>query len=292
MPEVSSDATSGAGAHVMRTGLIGRAIMASRSPWLHEEEARAQGLELHYELIDFTERGLDDGALGPLLRELAASGCSGVNVTFPFKQAVIPLLDDLAESAELVGAVNTVAMRGGRLTGHNTDMTGFRDGLIQGLPGAPLAHVLQLGAGGAGAAVANALLSLGTGLLEISDVDSGRAVALASRLSARFGSERVVATAEARLDTARVDGIVNATPMGMAANPAPPLAPGLIAPRHWVADIVYFPLETELLRIARARGCRVLDGSGMVISQAAMAFEILTGHKVNRARMRESFIAR
>src|SRR6185312_8180186 len=146
---------------MLRSGLIGRAILHSRSPWLHEQEARAQGLELDYELFDFSDRRWPDSALGRLLPELRDKGFAGVNVTYPFKQAVIPLLDDLAESAELVGAVNTIAMREGRLVGHNSDMQGFRESFLTGLPGAPVSKVLQMGAGGAGAAVASALLSMG-----------------------------------------------------------------------------------------------------------------------------------
>jgi shikimate dehydrogenase len=274
---------------MLKTGLVGRAIKASRSPWLHEQEARAQGLALSYELFDFTERGLQDDQLGPLLRQLAADGYSGVNITYPFKQAVIPLLDDLAECARSVGAVNTVAMRGGRLTGYNTDKTGFEESLVEGLAGAELDVVLQLGAGGAGAAVANALLSLGTGKLEIADVDLDRAEQLAARLGEQYGASRVKACAIDALDTSAVQGIVNTTPMGMAARPEPALDCALLEPRHWVADIVYFPLETELLRQARAKGCRTLDGSGMVIGQAARAFEIMTGYKADKARMRASF---
>jgi shikimate dehydrogenase len=265
--------------------------MASRSPWLHEQEARAQGLALSYELFDFTERCLGITELGPLLQRLASEGYCGVNITYPFKQAVIALLDEVAESAEMAGAVNTVEMRDGRLIGHNTDMTGFRDSLSEGLPGRAMNHVLQLGAGGAGSAVANALLSLGAGALTISDVDPGRAQALADKLADRFGQARIVAANCGHLSTETVDGIVNATPMGMAANPAPPIAPALLAPRHWVADIVYFPLETELLRLARARGCQVLDGSGMAVGQAALAFAIFTGHQADKPRMRQSFIA-
>ena len=275
---------------MLRSGLIGRAILASRSPWLHEQEAREQGLDLTYELFDFTDRGLDDAELGPLLRRLADEGFCGVNVTFPFKQAVIPLLDELAECAATVGAVNTVAMRGGRLIGYNTDKTGFQDSLAEGLPGAALDRVLQLGAGGAGAAVANALLSLGVGQLEIADVDLARAGELAARLCENHGAGRAIARDLTALDTSAIDGIVNTTPMGMASKPGMAIASALIAPRHWVADIVYFPLETELLRTARERGCRVLDGSGMVIGQAAMAFEIFTGHKADRQRMRRTFL--
>jgi shikimate dehydrogenase len=273
---------------MLRSGLIGRAIQDSRSPWLHEQEARAQGLELSYELFDFSERGWPDTALASLLPELRDRGYAGVNVTYPFKQAVMPLLDDLAESAELVGAVNTVAMRGGRLVGHNTDMQGFRDAFLAELAGVATGRVLQLGAGGAGAAVASALLSVGVGVLELVDVSHDRAAALAAALSQRFGPGRAVAGAGPAA-TDQVDGIVNATPMGMAANPRSPVAPELISPRHWVADIVYFPLETELLKLARRKGCRTMNGSGMVIAQAALAFEIITGIPADKERMRSSF---
>jgi shikimate dehydrogenase len=272
------------------TGLIGRTILASRSPWLHEQEASAQGLDLTYQLFDFTDRGWDDGELGPLLRRLSSEGFRGVNITFPFKQAVIPLLDGLAESAEMVGAVNTVAMHDGSLIGHNTDMTGFRTSLEAGLPGRKQDRVLQLGAGGAGAAVANAILSLGAGHLEIADVDRDRAAVLARMLAERFGAERVSTTDMSSIDTSQIDGIVNTTPMGMAANPASAIAPDLIEARHRVADIVYLPLETELPRIARAKGCQVLDGSGMVVRQAALAFEIFTGRKADTARMHTIFL--
>lgn len=263
--------------------------MASRSPWLHEQEGKAQGLDLTYELFDFTERRLADAELGPLLRRLAGEGFSGVNVTFPFKQAAIPLLDDLDSCAASVGAVNTVAMSDGRLTGHNTDMSGFRDSLEMGLPGRKLDRVLLLGAGGAGSAVANALLSLGVGHLEVSDRDAAKVADLTAQLAQRYGADRVGGQACQIIDTSQVDGIVNATPMGMTAAPGLPIDADLIDPRHWIADIVYFPLETELLRVARAKGCMTLDGSGMVIAQAAAAFEVFTGYKADAVRMRASF---
>ena len=263
--------------------------MASRSPWLHEEEARAQGFELRYELFDFDERRLADSELGPLLHRLTSEGYCGVNVTFPFKQAVIPLLDELAECAEAVGAVNTIAMRDGRLVGYNTDTTGFALSLAEGLPGSSLACVLLLGAGGAGSAVASALLSMGTQELIVADIVLERAEALVERLGHRFGVTRAVARAIDDVAMQSVDGIVNTTPMGMAAHPAPAIAAGQIETRHWVADIVYFPLETELLKIARGKGCRVLNGVGMVVSQAALAFGIMTGRVADRARMQASF---
>src|SRR5262245_7694197 len=112
---------------MLRSGLIGRDILASRSPWLHEQEARAVGQELKYELFDFKARGLSEDVLGPMLRSLSSEGFCGVNITHPFKPTVMSLLDEIDESAVLVGAVNTVAMRDGKLVGYNTDMAGFRD---------------------------------------------------------------------------------------------------------------------------------------------------------------------
>lgn len=276
---------------MIRSGLLGRSILASRSPWLHEQEARAEGLELSYELFDFDARGLGDEDLGGVLSGLRDDGFAGVNVTYPFKQVVIPLLDGLDASAEAVGAVNTVAMREGRLVGYNTDAAGFRDGLRAGLPDAALCRVLQLGAGGAGTAVADALLSLGVGQLDLADVDAARADALANRLRRRYGDGRVAVRRPDDHDLGDVDGVVNATPIGMTGHPGTPIDPRLLEPRHWVADIVYFPRRTELLSVAEAIGCATLDGSGMVVGQAALAFEIFTGVAADRNRMRRSFEA-
>ncbi|PTR13263.1 MULTISPECIES: shikimate dehydrogenase [unclassified Novosphingobium] len=273
---------------MIRSGLLGRAILASSSPRLHEEEARALGLELTYELFDFTQRGLTDADLAGVVDSLKRQGFAGFNVTYPFKQAIMPLMDELAPSAQAAGAVNTVAIRDGRLIGHNTDMPGFRDSLLAGLPGAALGHVIQLGAGGAGSAVANALLSLGVARLELVDPDAARAGALATDLAARYPSARVLVTPLADLDTAPADGIVNATPIGMAAKPGTPIPADAIAAHHWLADIIYFPLETELLRVARSKGCRAINGIGMVVGQAALALGIITGHTPDAERMKRS----
>lgn len=274
---------------MLRSGLIGRDILASRSPWLHEQEARALGLALDYELFDFTARALPDGELGPMLLRLSGAGFCGVNITHPFKQAVMPLLDALDDSAAWVGAVNTVAMREGKLIGYNTDMAGFRDSFIRELPGAALSRVLQLGAGGAGAAVGGALLSLGARRLEIADVRRDRAEALVERLRRRFREADVAAVSLEAVEMGAVDGVVNATPIGMAAHPGSPLKAHHLCSDLWVVDIIYFPLETQLLREARSVGCRVVNGSGMVVAQAARAFEIITGRAADQERMARSF---
>lgn len=273
---------------MIRSGLIGRSILASRSPELHEKEAQAQGLDLTYELFDFSARGLDDADLVSVMADLVERGFSGFNVTFPFKQAVVPLLDELDESATAVGAVNTVAIRDGRLIGYNTDMAGFRGSVLDGLPGAGLNHVVQLGAGGAGSAVANALLSIGVERLDLVDIDADRASALAADLSARYPGRTVTSGSLEDLSTQGADGIVNATPIGMNGKPGMPLDAGKISPSQWVADIIYFPPETELLRVAREKGCAAINGVGMVVGQAARAFEIITGHVADAERMRAS----
>lgn len=271
---------------MIRSGLLGRSILASRSPELHEQEAAALGLDLSYELFDFSDRGWRDEDLGTVMGRLVAGGFSGFNVTYPFKQAVMPLLDELDESALAVGAVNTVAVREGRLIGYNTDMAGFRGSFADGLPGAATGRVVQLGAGGAGAAVASALLSLGVDRLDLIDVDPARAAVLAGELSSRFPVADIRTGALASIDTTSADGVVNATPVGMNGKPGMPMAAQHVLPTLWVADIIYFPPETELLRVAREMGCRTMNGVGMVVGQAALAFEIITGQKADSVRMR------
>ena len=277
----------------VQVGLVGREILASRSPWLHEREAHAQELLLRYELVDFTARGLADADLARVLAELGASGFAGINVTYPFKQAVIPLLTRLSPEVEQIGAVNTVLFRGEERIGFNTDVTGFAEAVRLGLTGARLAAVVQLGAGGGGSATAFALLQLGTSRLTLVDTDASRAAALSARLARAFPGREILLGAAADLVAIvrTCDGIVNATPLGMAKSPGTALPPRLLEPRHWVADIVYFPLETELLRAAAAKGCRVLDGSAMAVGQAAAAFEIFTARRADWSRMLEAFHA-
>ncbi len=271
------------------TGLAGREILASRSPWLHEQEAAAQGLDLEYTLFDFAAREWDEGHLPLLLEEVEALGYAGLNITYPFKQAIIPLLDELSTDAHQVGAVNTVSFANGRRTGFNTDVTGFAESFRTGLQGAERQHVVQIGAGGAGSATAHALLSEEVGRVTIFDTDLRRASQLVEQLQAEFGKDRAAAGADIAQVMTTADGILNATPMGMAKHPGSPVSLDLICPKHWVADIVYFPLETQLLRSAREKGCRILDGSGMVTNQAATAFAIFTGLPADRDRMRENF---
>jgi shikimate dehydrogenase len=271
------------------TGLVGRDILASRSPWLHEQEADALGLRLSYSLFDFTDRGWSDAELPTLLDALERTGFAGVNITFPFKQAVIAHLDDLTDEARRIGAVNTVSFRNGKRFGANTDVTGFAESFTRGLPGVATDNVLQIGAGGAGSATAQAMLQQGVKKLVIFDSDTPRLNALVAKLQNDFGADRAEAGADMTVSAGQADGIVNATPVGMAKLPGTPLPAALLEARHWVTDIVYFPLETELLFEAKQRGCKTLNGGGMAIHQAAGAFEIFTGKSADHGRMQKSF---
>ncbi|MFF3442768.1 shikimate dehydrogenase [Streptosporangium sp. NPDC002721] len=266
------------------TGLIGSGIGPSLSPPLHEREAAHHGLRYVYRLLDTDSLGHD---VGELVRTARRFGYDGLNITHPCKQAVIPHLDELSADARMLGAVNTVVFDGRRAVGHNTDWTGFAESFERGLPDAPTRRVVQLGAGGAGAAIAHALLTMGAGHVTIVDADPARATALAGRLGDRFGPGRARPATRDELPEllAHADGLAHATPTGMALHPGLPLPAELLRPGLWVADIVYRPLETELLKQARALGCRTLDGGGMVVFQAAHAFRLFTGRTPDSERM-------
>ncbi|WP_339101011.1 shikimate dehydrogenase [Pseudomonas atacamensis] len=274
---------------VILAGLIGAGIQASRTPALHEHEGDAQGLRYLYQLIDLDQLRLDSTALPDLLQAAERMNYTGLNITFPCKQAVIPLLDELSPEACGIGAVNTVVLKDGKRVGHNTDCLGFAEGFRRGLTDAARERVVQMGAGGAGAAVAHALLSEGVRQLTIFDVDRERAESLANNLNQHFGASRAQAGRDLPGALAQADGLVNTTPMGMAKLPGSPVPAGLLRREMWVAEIVYFPLETELLRDARALGCRTLDGGNMAVFQAVKAFELFSGVVPDAQRMLEHF---
>jgi len=270
-------------------GLIGAGIQASRTPALHEHEGEAQGMRYLYRLIDLDQLKLDSNALPDLLMAAERMNFTGLNITFPCKQAIIPLLDELSPEARGIGAVNTVVLKDGKRIGHNTDCLGFAEGFRRGLKDAARERVVQMGAGGAGAAVAHALLSEGAQRLSIFDVEPRRAQALADNLNQHFGAGRAVAGHDLPSTMAQADGLVNTTPMGMKKLPGMPVPVELLHAALWVAEIVYFPLETELLRNARALGCRTLDGGNMAVFQAVKAFELFSGVVPDVQRMLAHF---
>jgi shikimate dehydrogenase len=270
-------------------GLIGSGIGRSLTPAMHEEEARQHGLVLYDQLIDLEREHLGAEVLPALLNALRTIGFAGFNVTHPCKQAILPLLDELADSARAIGAVNTVVLRDRRLIGHNTDGSGWEWAFRRASPQADLSQVVLLGAGGAGAAIAHALLRLGALKLLIFDTEPVRAAALASRFEQTHGSSRVEHATDLAAALERAQGLVHATPTGMAHSPGLPLPAALLRSDLWVSEIVYFPLETELLKAARAAGCVTLDGGGMAVGQALGAFRLFTGRDADATRVERHF---
>lgn len=272
-------------------GLIGSGIAKSRTPLMHEHEGARRGLRYIYKLVDLDVFGGGPDHLAELLTNAERLGYDGFNITHPCKQAVIAHLDGLSDDAAEIGAVNTVVLRDGRRIGHNTDWYGFRRGFKEQLPGAPLERVVQLGAGGGGSATAYALLKMGVGRLTLCDQHGVRARALAAHLCGLFGDGRAVASPDPLQAVAEAQGVVQATFVGMASHPGTPIPKAALRPEHWFAEIVYFPLETELLAHARAIGCRTADGTGMALYQAVRAFELFSGVTPDAEAMRRDFFA-
>jgi shikimate dehydrogenase len=271
-------------------GLIGANIQKSLTPALQEDACAAVGAHGHYHLMDLDV--LAGRSLDGLLNAVRVTGFAGVNVTYPCKEAVLPLLDEVSADARQIGAVNTVTIdRDGRTAGYNTDRIGFRRAFEDaiGREASVGKTALLVGAGGAGRAVSFALFDLGINMLFIHDNDADRSRRLACTLVSQFGVGRSEAVTEVVAALCSVAGVVNATPVGMDGMPGIPMALGGIQARHWVADVIYTPLETEFVAGARAKGCKVMGGAGMCVHQAAESFRLFTGHPVDIDRMRRTF---
>jgi quinate/shikimate dehydrogenase (NAD+) len=268
------------------TGLIGAPIAQSASPAMHERAADALGIRCHYHLIEV--EGASREQLRALLDGVRRLGFAGVNVTFPYKEAVVDLLDELSPRARAIGAINTVVVQGGRLIGHNTDTTGF-ERAIGNFPAAALpGPVALIGAGGVGKAIAFALAGRGVAELVLFDADRARAERLAAQLP-RDQASRIADSVEDALRGAV--GMVNATPVGMLPDRGSPAPDALLHRGLWVVDAVYTPLWTPLLSAAKAQGADIMTGRELTIHQAADAFELFTGLKPSIAEMGNAFDA-
>lgn len=273
-------------------GLIGANIMGSLSPALHADAFAAAGIDGYYHLMDVDR--LSEKRAAQLLEAAKSAGFAGINVTFPFKQAIMPLLDRIDGEAAEIGAVNTVTIApNGSTTGYNTDRTGFRRSFEAGLGHASAegATVVLVGTGGAGSAVAFALMDLGVATIALHDRDRDRAVALRGTLVARYGRDRCRVVDDLERDISAADGVVNATPRGMRGFPGNPVPTAALKREHWAADVIYTPIETEFIKVAASKGARVLTGGGMCVHQAAAAFRLFTGIEADVARMHRRFAA-
>jgi shikimate dehydrogenase len=269
-----------------RVGLIGLGLDLSLSSVLHETEAKALGLDYTYEVFD-GDRDPAYNDVGALLASVRDSGYRGVNITHPFKQTATGFVTEMSDDARVLGAVNAVVFDGPRTIGHNTDWYGFARSIELNLRGVPRRTVVQFGAGGAGVAVAHALLRSGVERLVIVDVDTDRAGAVARTLGSAHGTRAIVAGSrdESERWMADADGVVNATPLGMPTHPGSAVPLELLRPGLWVHDIVYMPLETQLMAVARGMGCLTVGGGYMLVFQAAEGFRLFTGVTPDSERM-------
>jgi shikimate dehydrogenase len=273
-------------------GLIGANIMGSLSPALFADAFAAAGINGFYHLMDVDR--LPGRRLPQLLDALKTAGFAGTNITYPFKQDVIPLLDAVDSEASQTGAVNTVAIApDGRTTGYNFDRRGWRHSFEEtfGRNCARGATVVLVGAGGAGRAVAFALMDLDIGCLVIHDRDGKRRDALVADLAKHYGASRCRVASDLEHDIAGAAGVVNATQVGMRGFPGNPVPATALTAAHWAADVIYTPIETAFIRAAAAKGARVMNGGGMCVHQAVEAFRLLTGIEPDLARLRRAFAA-
>ncbi|WP_145941783.1 shikimate dehydrogenase [Corynebacterium glyciniphilum] len=272
-------------------GLIGTDLSLSRTPPMHEAEGLAQGRPTVYRRLDVLTERLKERPLDELLSSALDLGFDGLNITHPFKREVLGLLDEVDPVATRLGSVNTVAIRDGRTFGYNTDVTGYARGLAEQLPDVSKCSVVQVGAGGVGNAIAFALAEAGVEQLQIRDVDAARAAELAENLNAATGTSIATGRGPDGVEDAIVaaDGVVNATPLGMLSHPGTSFDTSCLTPDHWVSDVVYMPVSTQLLQEAEAAGCRTLNGTHMAVYQAVDAFEHFTGLTADADRMRKTF---
>ena len=273
---------------MIKLGLIGYPLGHSLSPSIHEAALRSCGLDGNYSLFPIPPD--DKLGLEELLARVRSREITGLNVTIPHKQNVIPFLDELTATAKAIGAVNTIYMREDRLIGENTDAPGFLADLKRSLATETLSHgdlrALVLGAGGSARAVIYALLNDGWKV-----TIAARRIELAQQLGNSFTNYKLPITAislsNMEVTLTNLSLVVNTTPVGMTPNidesPWPENLP--LPPRAAIYDLVYNPRETKLVRHAQAQGLPATTGLGMLIEQASLAFEIWTGHQPSREIM-------
>jgi len=264
---------------MIRLGLIGYPVSHSLSPKIQNAALKVSGLEGEYSLYPIAPD--DMSALKALLERVRSGEMTGFNVTIPHKQNVIPFMDELTPTAQAIGAVNVIYLRGDKLIGDNTDATGFLVDLKKFLTASTLGHedlkALVLGAGGSARSVVYALQNDGWCI-----TIGARRIEQAQQLALQFEGANAIELNFQTFQPLNFQLIVNTTPLGMTPNVdhSPLPANVVLAPHTKIYDLVYNPRETKLVRDARAQGLSATTGLGMLIEQAALGFELWTGKKL------------
>ena len=274
---------------MIKLGLIGYPVSHSLSPKIQNAALQASGLEGEYSLYPIASD--DMSALQALLERVRSGEMTGFNVTIPHKQNVIPFMDELTPTAQAIGAVNVIYLRGDKLIGDNTDAPGFLADLKKSLTTETRRHgelnVLVLGAGGSARAVVYALVNDGWKVTL-----AARRIEQALQLASQFEYTNAIELNFKTFQLSNLQLIVNTTPLGMTPNidQSPLPATVVLAPHTKIYDLVYNPRETKLVRDARAQGLSAITGLGMLIEQAALGFELWTGATADRTVMQQAVI--
>ena len=270
-------------------GIFGWPVEHSRSPVFQNAAFEALGLDYCYVPLSVRPEDLEVAVRG-----LRAMNFAGANVTIPHKEAIIPFLDELAPSASMTGAVNTIEVKDGKLIGHNTDGDGFVRSLDEAGIGVKDACCLMVGAGGAAKGVAVALARAGIRRIMIANRSLDRAVALSDLLKKHFPAvcSEAIPLNEAAVGNAAMsaDVLVQTTSVGMKPDDILPVPVDILRPDLAVCDLIYSPPATLLLQGASATGATTVNGLGMLLHQGAIAFEIWTGEKAPVSVMREALL--
>jgi shikimate dehydrogenase len=268
----------------IRLGLIGDNIAASRAPDLHHAAARLCGIDVNYERLVPRDLGLSFDAVVDRAR---SDGLRGLNITYPYKERILPRVTIDAAAVQAIGACNTVLF-GEPTLGMNTDYTGFVAAYRERFGGAAPGVVAIAGCGGAGKAVGFALASLGSTSMRLFDADHAKARGLQAALGEFRGGLDVAATASLPEACEGATGLINCTPLGMVGYGGNAFAGIPVKGRTWIFDAVYTPLETPFLREGKAAGIETLSGYELFLYQGIHAFKLFTGHDVDGRELRRA----
>ena len=282
--DAAADASATPTSAVVRLGLIGDNIAASRTPALHEAAGPLIGRTVRYQRLMPRELGLDFDATFAWARD---HGFRGLNVTYPYKERVVDKVRITDPELMRLGAVNTVLFETDGPTGWNTDLTGFVAAYRGAFGAACPGIVCLIGAGGAGKAIAHGLVELGATEIRLVEHDLGKAEVLARALHAAAPKLAAAVFADATVAAAGATGVVNCTPVGMDGHPGSPLPDGAWRGREWAFDAVCTPMDTQFLRDAEAAAVRTLSGYELFFYQAHHAFALFHGIELPEAAMRE-----
>lgn len=269
----------------LRLGLIGDNISRSKAPLLHQLAGKLMGLDVRYDRLIPKDLGRDfDG----VFEDCGKEGYRGINVTYPYKERVVPKVRIDDSLVRALGAINTVVFASDGPTGHNTDYSGFtaayRGAAGDAAPGA----VCMIGAGGVGKAVAFALVGLGLKALRLVDRDLPKAEALAEALKAEDPRLDITVAADPAAAATGACGVINCTPVGMIGYDGTPLPRELMAGASWAFDAVYTPIDTQFLKDAKAEGMTIISGYELFFYQGLHAWEIFSGRPIDEASLRRA----